>query len=231
MRKIAGFNTRMLAMTLMSNIALAMPMDGGGRNLAPSGRFVVRNIRAGYKLTRDYDFAKHVVPATDTVAAVKENPIISATGAGYDVVYTYADSSQVRRTGGTRGWRNCNPGCMVYSELARAAGAIGTAGGFAVFPDYETGRAAIKALLLSDKYRDLSIANAICRYAPPHENDTDGYIKSMKRRTGLTMTRRLGDLTAAELDTVVGTICTIEGWAAGRETQIAPKIANMRQRG
>lgn len=47
--------------------------------------------------------------------------------------------------GGNRNWRNNNPGNIGYGngKLVTKLGAIGKAGGFAVFPDYETRRRAI----------------------------------------------------------------------------------------
>lgn len=140
----------------------------------------------------------------------------SATAAGRDVVYTTADGRRVRRTGGTRAWRNLNPGNIRYSEFSRKAGAIGQAGGFAVFPDEETGTRAVSSLLRGKSYNNLTIARAITRYAPPSENNTAAYHRRIQQITGLNINRRISDLSDGELSRVVDAIRAIEGWEAGR---------------
>ena len=133
-----------------------------------------------------------------------------------DVIYTNADGTQYRKTGGTRAWRNNNPGNIRYSEFARRVGAIGEAGGFAVFPDEETGMRAIGQLLRSDSYNRLTVAGAISRYAPPSENNTAAYHRRIQELTGLSINRRMSELNDAELARVVGAIRQIEGWQVGR---------------
>ena len=131
-------------------------------------------------------------------------------------MYTTADGRRVRRTGGTRAWRNLNPGNIRYSEFSRKAGAIGQAGGFAVFPDEETGTRAISSLLRGQSYNNLTIARAITRYAPPSENNTAAYHRRIQQITGLNINRRISDLSDGELSRVVDAIRAIEGWEAGR---------------
>lgn len=133
-----------------------------------------------------------------------------------DVVYENADGTRHKRTGGSRAWRNSNPGNIRYSEFARKMGAIGQAGGFAVFPDEETGMRAISQLLRSDSYNRLTVAGAISRYAPPSENNTAAYHRQIEKLTGLSINKRMSDLTDAELARVAGAIRTIEGWTPGR---------------
>lgn len=136
-----------------------------------------------------------------------------------DVIYTAPDGTQFRRTGGTRAWRNMNPGNIRYSDFAKRAGAIGEAGGFAVFPDEETGMRAISQLLRSDSYNRLTVAGAISRYAPPVENNTAAYHKQIQDLTGLSINRRMSDLNDAELSRVANAIRQIEGWKQGRTIQ------------
>ncbi|NJR44139.1 hypothetical protein HC761_01425 [bacterium] len=74
------------------------------------------------------------------------------------------------RSGGSLAWRNNNPGNIRYGDFARRNGAVGEGpGGFAIFPDRATGERAITTLLQGSSYRNLSILNAISRYAPPSE--------------------------------------------------------------
>lgn len=155
-------------------------------------------------------------PSTHHPSNPSEQEYTSAVALGRDVVYTAADGRRIRRTGGTRAWRNLNPGNIRYSEFSRNAGAIGQAGGFAVFPDEETGTRAISSLLRGKSYNNLTIARAITRYAPPSENNTAAYHRRIQQITGLNINRRISNLSDGELSRVVDAIRAIEGWEAGR---------------
>lgn len=144
----------------------------------------------------------------------------SARETGKDVVYTAADGSRHKRTGGSRAWRNINPGNIRYGDFARRMGAIGSAGGFAVFADENDGMRAITELLKSDSYNRLTVAGAISRYAPPFENDTAAYHRQIEKLTGLSINMRMSDLSDAQLARVAGAIRQIEGWTPGRVVQM-----------
>lgn len=207
--------------------ALTMPRDqiktdDDVLNKLPNGGLPIENIPSVDEL-RD-----RLIPAPSQRDATANNPsahhpntiseqeYTSAVALGRDVVYTTADGRRVRRTGGTRAWRNLNPGNIRYSEFSRNAGAIGQAGGFAVFPDEETGTRAISSLLRGQSYNNLTIARAITRYAPPSENNTAAYHRRIQQITGLNINRRISDLSDGELSRVVDAIRAIEGWEAGR---------------
>ncbi len=159
---------------------------------------------------------------SDTTTLNLTQAIIDMTVQNSGIVYTKANGEQVLRSGGSIAWRNNNPGCLRYSKFTISKGAIGKAYGFAVFPDEETGMRAIAALLQSNSYKDLSIAEAIFRYAPPHENDTENYKKHLEKMTGLTADKKICTLTNAELSKVVQAIRKVEGWRQGTEVQITP---------
>ncbi len=126
------------------------------------------------------------------------------------------DGTIETRSGGTLAWRNNNPGNIRSGNFADKNGAIDSGpGGFAVFPDGDTGNAAIEKLLKDETYRDLSVKNAIKRYAPPVENDTDAYQAAIKHSTGLDIERKISDLDDSELDKVVSAIRQHGGWKAG----------------
>lgn len=196
--------------------------DDDALNKLPNGGLPIENIPSVDEL-RD-----RLIPAPSQRDATANNPsahhpsnpseqeYTSAVALGRDVVYTTADGRRVRRTGGTRAWRNLNPGNIRYSEFSRNAGAIGQAGGFAVFPDEETGTRAISSLLRGQSYNNLTIARAITRYAPPSENNTAAYHRRIQQITGLNINRRISDLSDGELSHVVDAIRAIEGWEAGR---------------
>lgn len=145
---------------------------------------------------------------------------VDAIAQNYDVVYTFSDGDKLKRSGGTRAWRNNNPGCIRYSSFAIEQGAIGKAGGFAVFPDQKTGKNALAALLRSKGYRNLTISAAIFKYAPPHENNTQNYKARIRKLTGLSTSMKLCNLTDEQINRVVEAICIIEGWRTGKEINI-----------
>lgn len=138
-------------------------------------------------------------------------------GAGFGI-FKQSDGTVVQRVG-NRNWRNNNPGNIEFGDFARAHGAIGSDGRFAVFPDYDTGRAAMSALLFDGRYSGLTLTQAITRYAPPTENDTLGYQRAVLRAVGgsdLTMSAYSADQRAAILDAmqqhegfIVGTVASI----------------------
>lgn len=140
----------------------------------------------------------------------------------YNVVYTSRGGAEFERSGGTRAWRNNNPGCIRGGDFARSQGAIGNAGGFAVFPDEKTGMNAICALLRSELYKDKTIAAAINIYAPTFENNTAAYKNQLRFLTGLSLNTKLRDLNDQQLVAVSQAIRQIEGWTPGVEKQIKP---------
>lgn len=98
--------------------------------------------------------AKQAVSGTDS------------TGQGY-VVY----ENEIR-VGGTRPWRNNNPGN--FDKPGDHPKNIGTDGRFLIFPDSATGK---QELIDSIKaHGTSSIETFITMHAPPSENDTKGYI-------------------------------------------------------
>ena len=135
-----------------------------------------------------------------------------------DVVYVMNTGELVCRKGGTCAWRNNNPGNLVYSEFSREQGAIGKgAREFAVFPDRETGRKALAALLRTDKYSKLTVTSAIKRYAgPASEADLRNYLNHLVKSTGININSNLGSLNDATLEKVADAICVIEGWREGK---------------
>jgi len=63
------------------------------------------------------------------------------------IVYEDDKGNKTNYQNGSRSWRNNNPGNIIKGKWADKHGAIGDDGAMAVFPDYETGRAALEALL------------------------------------------------------------------------------------
>src|SRR6185312_12742651 len=103
-------------------------------------------------------------------AAKKQAPIgTNSKKQGY-VVY----ETEIRE-GGTRPWRNNNPGN--FDKPSDHPSNIGTDGRFLIFPDSATGKQELIASIAA--HGTSSIATFIGVHAPPSENDTKQYIKDV----------------------------------------------------
>jgi TP901 family phage tail tape measure protein len=122
--------------------------------------------------------------------------------------------SDIPGFGGSRSWRNNNPGNLRHGEFAAAHGATGKdEKGFAVFPDAETGRAAQRSLLFdSPQYAGLSIREAIGKYAPAAENDTGAYVRRVTTGLGVGPEARLADLAPEQREHMLDIMREHEGW-------------------
>ena len=153
-------------------------------------------------------------PPIELCALIGMNPAISARGEGRNVVITRLLWEEVR-SGGTRAWRNNNPGNIREGRFSRSRASIGAAGGFAVFGSEAAGQGALVDLLGTDTYQGLTIDGAIARYAPDIENDTEAYQNFIRRVTGLTGDTRLSALTEEQLNGVANAIRRFEGFEEG----------------
>ena len=150
---------------------------------------------------------------------------VSAEAKGNDVVYTNSDGSTDTRSGGSRSWRNNNPGNMIQAD---GDGSIGSAGGsekhpFAVFPSEKAGTDAAVANLRTSKYQALTIADAIKTWAPSADgNDPVHYANTIATWTGIAATTKISSLTETQLGSVVGAIQRFEGWTPGTVTSAPP---------
>jgi hypothetical protein len=140
-----------------------------------------------------------------------------ATGAGPDGHYVlFEDFINV---GGTRNWRNNNPGNIEAGNFATGQGAIGSDGRFAIFPDMRTGRNALSTLLTSRSYIALTIEQAMEKYAPPNENDTQAYTNFISTRVRVDASTHMSDLTSDQLSAFVDAIYHFEGGTSGTTIQ------------
>ncbi len=99
---------------------------------------------------------------------------------------------------GSRPQRNNNPGDIEYGRFALAHGATGSDGRFARFASAEDGFQAMRALFLQPAYVGLDVAEALNRWAPPIENQTNAYIANVCRWVGC----QPNDPIAGLLDTI-----------------------------
>lgn len=140
-----------------------------------------------------------------------------ATGIGPDGHYVLFDG--FINVGGTRNWRNNNPGNIEAGSFATGQGALGSDGRFAIFPDIGTGRSALSTLLTSRSYIALTIEQAMEKYAPPSENDTEAYTNFISTRVEVDASTHMSDLTPDQLSAFVDAIYHFEGGVPGATIQ------------
>ena len=157
-------------------------------------------------------------PAGSAGEFVHARPIAPRT-----ILYVDAQGREQVREGGSRSWRNCNPGNIRKGDFSINCGAIGNDGSFAVFPDEATGMAAIVSLLKTAAYSRLTLKDAIFRYAPPGDgNNSQEYADFIHRETGIALATVLSTLSERDRRKVAQTIQKIEGWTKGTVRPNAP---------
>ena len=145
------------------------------------------------------------------------------------VIVTYSDGTEDVRSGGSRSWRNNNPGNI--RNGAQLQGEIGAAAHFAVFNDEAAGQAGIVELLGRAGYQALTVAGAIARWAPPNENDTASYQQWVQNVTGMNGQTQMNTLNVAQLQSMANAIRGIEGWTPGMVTFQRPQPHRPGRRG
>ena len=125
--------------------------------------------------------------------------------------------------------KNNNPGNIRYGTVAKDMGATGRApNGMAIFPDLSTGTSAQEKLLSSPAYKNLTLGQAIAKWAPNNENNPAEYLRYMKRETGLDMDKEFKDLNANDKQTFLSAQARFEHGlpsAAGKGGVNAPPTA------
>ncbi len=122
------------------------------------------------------------------------------------------------KVGGHVNWRNNNPGNIEgKSGWASNHGSIGHDGRFAVFNSMEDGYKAQRDLLHDGvNYRDLSMNEAIHRYAPKADhNDPVKYVAYIKKNAGLDPNKKMKDMTPDEMERMTKTMSKFEGMKSG----------------
>ena len=142
-------------------------------------------------------------------------------GPKWSVIYTDRDGKRWKFDEGSRAWRNHNPGDLRPGEVSKRNGAIGVAGRFAIFPDYESGHAALLDSL-KNVHGNQDIPSLMKAYAPPSENKTRAYIKFVRDMTGVKDNKKVRDFTAAEFEKLWRAIEQMEGWGKQHEGTITP---------
>ena len=148
---------------------------------------------------------------------MSELKFIKATpGPNSSVIYETEDGRKFCYSKGNWTWRNNNPGNLVVGKVSKRNGAIGKAGGFAVFPDYESGH---KAHLdcLRTTYNNSDLEDLIQAYAPDEDgNDTSNYLGFLQKKTGIKDDKKVKDFTKDEFEKLWKAIEQMEGQLEGK---------------
>ena len=137
------------------------------------------------------------------------------------VIYFLANGDKIERTGGSTSWRNNNPGNIEYREFAKKHGAIGTDGRFAIFQSESDGLDAMVSLLRTKNYKNLSLYQAIERWAPSSDgNNPANYAKTVSKLSGFPIDVKLNTLTDEDLRKITSAMQRFEGWNVGVERKI-----------
>lgn len=140
---------------------------------------------------------------------------VLAYGEGSNTIIRYQNDTEEIRAGGTRTWRNHNPGAMRNYPFSERLGSLGDSGGFAVFPDVATGDAALVALLLTPDFQARTLFAAIFAFARPVVNDTTRYQAFVESRVGVAGATLVSALTSSQFQAVLDAIRIFEGWKTG----------------
>jgi len=120
---------------------------------------------------------------------------------------------------GSISYRQNNPGNIRPGEFADRHGAIGQAGGFAVFSSYEAGRAAKQALMFGPSYSSKTIRQAIERYAPATDNNNPRvYSNTIARDLGISPDTLISDLSPEQQTAMLDSMERVEGYRPGPVT-------------
>lgn len=136
-----------------------------------------------------------------------------------DVLYFADDGRIFIFSGGTRTWRNSNPGNLAPGKVSKRNGQIGVAAKFAVFPDYEYGHEGLLDCLKTT-YGKANLTKLIFAYAPDFENDTKRYLKFLQKSTGVYDDRPVQNFTDEEFRKLWIAIEKMEGWKEGKITEL-----------
>lgn len=147
--------------------------------------------------------------------AISGNDIASVIEAGKGYIVVLRPDGTKARLVGVRAWRNNNPGNLEYKPFTIRMGAVGTDGRFAVFPTYEMGRKAKEALIFENSvYKNLSLTEAIYKYAPPVENETGWYQNTILASVG-NANKPMNSYTPSERVKIMNAMERVEGYKPG----------------
>ena len=212
------------AKTVMVDTRITYPYAVNYNGVAQNNTYVLHN---------NDTINDSIATNTQKKANIEEKTLTGAdfgvkfTRKGKTVTYYYPGDSVVVLKGNIPNRQN-NPGALKYGEFAKNHGAIGKGSrGFAIFPSAKAGIDALIALLKGDSYKNLTIFEAMKRFAPAHENDPKAYANEIRKATGIDATKKLYELTEDELVLVAHKIAVTEGF--NRFSAVPEFIQEVRQ--
>lgn len=145
--------------------------------------------------------------------------------------YYDEQGNKLVRVGGSRSWRNSNPGNLKNYPIAKENGSIGCdKSNFAIFPDEQTGQRARKKLLKGSKYNHLNLERMAYTYEPEKEK-SEIYCQCIVDKSGLKRTRILNSLSDLEFDRLLTSMQHCEGWKEGEKDYFPLRLVTGVRRG
>jgi hypothetical protein len=120
-------------------------------------------------------------------------------GMKHSVIYSDDSGKHFRFSGGTLAWRNHNPGNVWPGHISKKNNQIGVAYKLAIFPDYQSGHDALLDVL-KITYGSYSIPEMMKKYAPPHENNTNKYVRFVQEAAGVKDKKKIKNFTDEEFE-------------------------------
>ena len=160
----------------------------------------------------DVNYSVNTESTASNVVSIERTPTMT--------IYITADGKRTAHIGGSVTWQNNNPGAMrANSAIAKKLGAVDASGKWMVFPSEQAGLNAIVKLLHSKNYINLSVKDAIHRWAPfgDGNNNPDSYSKKIAKLTGLSPDAILRNLSDNDMQKIANAIKQIEGWRVGKK--------------
>ena len=131
------------------------------------------------------------------------------------VIYEDGDDKIVF-SGGSLDWRTNNPGAMqARGGFSSHHGMIGSSSPNAIFPDYQTGKAAMVTRLQTPEFFDASINDAIEDWAQTSPSDVAAYRADVHNWTGLDMKRKVSSRSSSEFENMRAAMERHEGYIQG----------------
>ena len=133
--------------------------------------------------------------------------------------YYYKDGSYLTKENGTVAWRNNNEGNLRTGSLSSSRIGVDKKN-FAVFATPEDGHNAKKYLLFSSSsYKDLTLKDAIKKYAPASDNNNPDSYANFIMRNGKVENKAMRKYTSDEQERIMSSMKIQEGYKAGTETR------------
>lgn len=149
----------------------------------------------------------------------------SVTAAGPGWTNVELNDGTVEHRKGDRAARNNNPGNMEYGPYAKSMGAVGTDGRFAVFGSKEDGVKAVEGWYAKEakKNPNITLGQAISKYAPEFENDTRAYTAALAKAGGISPDTKVTDITPDQMSAMLNAQYSVEGNTGYKMAEVSPR--------